>query len=42
MALSYCSLVRRIYWVGNKLLIRFGTETNEYLTVRATQEELLP
>jgi hypothetical protein len=42
IALMRGVLVRRIYWVGNKLRNRFGAETNEHLIARAAEEGFLP
>jgi hypothetical protein len=41
MALSYCSPVRRICRVTERLRYRFGTGTNEHLIARAAEEGFL-
>jgi len=35
-------LLRRVYWVANKLRDRFGAETNAHLVARAAEEGFLP
>lgn len=42
IAIARGMLLRRVYWIANKLRDRFGAETNEHLIARAAEEGFLP
>lgn len=42
IAVARGMLIRRVYWVANKLRDRFGAETNAHLIARAAEEGFLP